>query len=235
MNFSQDTIDIIRNFNQITQTGMRFPKGTHLTVHDSLTNNNNGLTNVTTVAIAELQQALEEEFLVYDPVQFFSALATFDSPFVEIEGQEIIVRDSESVKYGSFRFAMASPDIIGSSISPANFPEDAEDNVQLHLSADAINQLFKAVGVVLAPYIMFKGEGGDLLCRGFDKENPTADQYNMPIGITDQQFEIPVRVESINKLMKGVDYDVTLTQRGIVRFVGDYNGNRLSYYFTASV
>lgn len=234
MKFEQNTIDIIRNLNQITQSGIRFPEGNIISVADGMQQGDR-MKGVTTVCIAELTQEITEELLVFDPVQFFSALSTFENPMIEVEGQTIIVRDEKTKKLGSFKIMMGAREVVGKGVTANEETFEGDDIIKLQLDADAINHLFKAVGIVVAPYIMFIGKDGDLLVRGHDKDNPTADQYNMPIGVTERDFQIPVKVESINKLMKGVDYDVTLTQKGIVRFVGDYKGNKLSYYFTASV
>lgn len=214
--FTPKMIEVIKNYTQITNSGIVFPEGKTVSVQDGGGVGVDRSSGRTIIAVAELENEITTPFSVFDANQFFSAITMFENPVVEVDesGKKILINDKSS-KGGNFRLNIGSPEVVKAP-GKMQFP-DSKDNMQFRLTADAYQRIFKGVAVVQTPEVMIYGQNGELLISAYDKREKQGNTFVLPVGDTDQVFSIVVKIESINKLLKGTDYDVTINPAGILR------------------
>lgn len=231
MNFTETTLSVLQNFNAITLMGIVFD-GDTLIVHNGSGIGSAAQQGKTLVAKAVLTQTFEDGFAISDGVQLFSALKSFNKPELNVEGNTIVITDVNDNRMGEYRLRAASPQVVSK-------PEDittklpTEGLITLEMTAESYTRLFRGLAIVGTPSIIFEGSGGDLLISAYDANNPSANKYTMSVGTTTEEFRIIVDIESIGKLMKGVDYQVSLSRNGFIKFDCDYEGVKMTYLVAA--
>jgi hypothetical protein len=68
------------------------------------------------------------------------------------------------------------------------------------------------------------GNGSTISLKAYDSKNPTADSYSAIIGDTEQTFCAIFKSENLKMLVN--DYEVSLSSKGISRFISD----KLTYW-----
>lgn len=220
--FTQQMIDVVKNFNLISTSGMAFKEGTRLLVQDG-----NKLTGTGTsmVACGILENPIQADFNVADAIQFYSALSGFVTPTVEVLEHQIVI--GEKGNGAKYKLTKASP-LVVKSPDAVDFPEE-DGNIVFTLSPESLNQIIRGVAVVAAPMLAITAYNGELTCAAINPENETADTFVYPVGSSTENCRFILKVENINRLMKNVAYNVTVSPRGLVRFVSD-GPFPLSYY-----
>lgn len=220
MILSRRTVEIIKNFSQISPNGMIWPQGNKLVVEPP--------TSKTMSAIAELDEENEDRFAILDLVQFYSAISVFDKPEVELSSSQIVISDAGQQDRGSFRFNTASEQVI----KPPRGVEFPEENaITFNFDQQMVNRLFKGIGIVAAPNIVIKGDGNNMYAMGYNPENSGMNQFQIPLSTTSKVFSYIFEVDHLNKLIKGMDYVTSITSRGIARF----RGERVTYYVASKM
>jgi hypothetical protein len=220
MILTRRTLEIIKNFSQINPSGMVWPEGDILSIDPPITK--------TMLAVAQLDETNNERFAILDLVQFYSALSSFDKPEVELSGSRIVISDAGQAERGSFKFNTASEHVIKAP-KGINFPD--EDAISFDFDQQMVKRLFQGIGIVQAPKVIIKGEGGTMFAMGYDPDNSGMNQYQIPLSTTTKEFTYIFEVDHLNKLMKGVDYVASISPRGVARFRGD----RLTYYVASKM
>lgn len=215
MILTQRTVEVIKNFAAINPNGMVWPVGNIIRIAPP--------TSKTMLVEATIEEDNADRFVILDLMQFYSALSSFDKPEVELDGVQIRMSDAGQFNHGTFILNTASEQIIKEP-STIKFPE--EDTISFELDQATMSRLFKGIGIIAAPKIAIKGDGSEMYCVGYDPDNSGMNQYKVPLASTSDEFTFIFEIDHVNKLMKGMDYTVSISRRGIARFQGD----RITYY-----
>lgn len=210
-----EMMEVIKNFTQITNSGVVFPVGNQIVVADGGGIGVDRSAGRTIVATATLTNPIEVEFAVDDCIQLYSALAMYEQPEISVdpEIQKIIVTGKGDS--GKFMLNMASPDVVKAP-GQIKFPEDPL-NTTFRLTAAMYQRVFKGIGIVQQPEVIMYGQNGELFIAAYDQRNKQSNTFVISIGDTDATFSVVVKVDSLNKLLKSTDYNVTIAPAGIMR------------------
>ena len=216
MKLSARTIDLLKNFNLISPIGLIFPEGNVISVEPQ--------PHRTMVAVAEIDETIEDRFAINDVTQLCNCIESFNTPQLVLKGTKLIVSDVTNQSQGLFTLNTANESTIKVPRT-IKFPVD-DSNIIFQLTADIYSRIMKGIAVVQSPHIAIIGDGTSLSCSGYNKENSGINQFNIPLGDTNKTIKFIIDVNNFNKLYKHYDYLVTLSQKGIAKFAGD----RLTYY-----
>lgn len=193
MKLTPKTIAILKNFYAISPAIFIQPGSTLKTVAPMFS----------VIASADVDAKFTKKFGLYDVNRFLSSVAMFNDPDLKITSEKVTIADERtSLEY------MCAPE--NSIEKVPDFPE-FPDKIPAHfvLTADDIQKLFKAIGILGLPEILISGDGTTLSVSGIDSDNRINDRYKITLGETDKTFKAIFKVDNINKLFPG-DYDVKL-------------------------
>lgn len=219
MELSKRTVEILHNFNIINPQGLVWPEGNILTHKPEHSGN--------IIAVAELDETNDTRFAVYSVSQLLNCIRSFDTPQVVVDGLKIFISDTKRFELGEFVLNSAAEAVI-KPIPKITFPTSA--NLSFTLSADIYKLLLKAVSIVEAPAIAIVGDGKQIYFTGLDTNNSGKGEFKVPIGDTDQDFRYTFPLDTINKLMAGQDYVVSITHAPTGATISQFKGDRITYY-----
>lgn len=226
---SPEMIEILKNFTQITNAGIVFPQGKTLSVQDGGGIGVDRSSGRTIIAVAQLDQEIDTGFAVYDPLQLYSAISMFEEPTIAVDPDtDKIIVANKGKAAGKFVISAASSEVVKQPGRVA-FPEDS-DNINFRLTSEMYQRIFKGVSIVSSPEIMMYGQEGELYIAAYDQTNKNSDTFIVPIGETPETFDVVIKVDSINKMMKNVDYDITISPKGMMRAVSTNSKIDVCYY-----
>ena len=208
MKLESRTMQILKNFSTINPSLMFKPGSTINTMSP----------NKTVLAKASIKEQIPSSFAIYDLSKFLGVLSLFDQPELQVEEKQMVIAGGQQ----KVRYTFASPDaIVIPSDKEVNMPET---EIQFKLTADDLNKVMKAMGVMQLPEIAINGDSGEMSIQAIDSKNPSADSYRVVLGETQANFRMIFKAESI-KIMQG-DYDVSISSKGI----GHFKGADVEYY-----
>lgn len=213
MKFDQKTITVLKSFSSINHS-ILFTTGNELkTVGPSKS----------IIARAIIDQTFESRFAIYDLAKLLGVLSLFNSPEIEIGGTSMKIKENDrEVEY------------VFADESTINAPSSKELNltdfdVEFILTEEILGDIQKALGVLSAPEIMISGDGKQIRMATFDAKNPGSHTYKIALGATDNTFKFPFNAENWRLIPQ--DYNVSMSKKGIAKFVGDSKVDML-YWIT---
>ena len=197
MKLESRTMQILKNFSTINP-GILFKPGSTL---------NTMSPNKTVLAKASIKEQIPNQFAIYDLSKFLGVLSLFEQPELQVEEKQMVIAGGQQ----KVRYTFASPEAIA-------YPSDKEVNmpeteIQFKLTADDLNKVLKALGVMQLPEIAVVGEGGEMSIQAMDSKNPSANSYRVILRDTDLNFKMVFKAENL-KVIAG-DYDVSISSKGI--------------------
>lgn len=229
MQFSDQTITILRNFSQINE-GILFQAGKD---QSTVSKGKNMFVKAT------VGETIPQEFAIYDLPRFLSTLSLFDAP--ELDFQEKSLRIIEGNRKLSYTYADPSL-IITPPKKSLNVPAPL---LQLTLDAKDLVSLEKAANVLSVPDLVFQvgGSIGDnelesdeVRIVATDLKNDTADHIDLTPEskafdlVKGSKFRIVFKFDTI-KLLPG-DYDVKLSFVKIPIGVFQHKSLPVTYFTT---
>jgi hypothetical protein len=213
MKFSENTINILKNFASINPSILVKPGNVIQTVAIS----NGGI-----FASASVEESFPLQFAIYKLPEFLGILSLFKDPEVEFTKHAIRIRQGN--QYINYTMADASmvvapPD--GKQISLASV------DVEFDITGDSIQRLIKAAAILQLPNICVKGDGEKITITATDVKTPTANEFSLDIGVTDKVFNMVFIVDNIIKLISN-DYNVKISSKGISKF--ENFDNHITYF-----
>jgi hypothetical protein len=203
MNISQQSLTVLKNFSSINPS-IQFKEGNVLKTISP---------NKTILARAVIPDNIERGFAIYDLSRFLGILSVLDKPTVDV-GQSNLSIKSEGRQ---LRYMFADPSVI---VTPPDKELDiGTPDISFDLKQSQLDEVQKALGIMSLPDIVVAGEDGKIILRATDSKNPTADTYDIEVGVTDKSFNVIFKSENM-KMMSG-DYKVSISSRGISHFVGE--------------
>lgn len=203
MNFSDDTLNILKNFSGINPSIMFRPGNTLRTISPQKT----------VMAAATISENIESNAAVYDLSRFLSTVSLFDKPDVDF-GQ-----DKFTIKNGRSRvsYTYASESMI---VTPPEKDIQVPDpEATFNVEWNDIQNVIRAAGVLQLGEIAFKSDGTNVTLCAVDTKNPTADNYSVDVATSDKTFNMVIKVENLKLLP--ADYEVALSSKGMAHFKSD--------------
>jgi len=104
-------------------------------------------------------------------------------------------------------------------------PGDKEINlpavdVSVEVTAEDLQSVLKATGVLGLPEVAFVGENGVCYLKAIDSSNSSANSHKIEVGTTDDTFTLIIKTENLNILPS--NYKVELSSKGISKFTGKH-------------
>ena len=199
MNLSKETINILKNYNTISQniliTEGNFikTKSVQNTIYSSTT----------------LKDTFPIDFGIYDLSEFLGVLTLFANPTLEFNDKFVRISEgSTSIKYFS-----ADRSVISYPKDDIIFPDT---EISFKLDAETFALINKTASVLRVPDVSFVGSDGELKLIVTDKKNSTSNAFEVKIGDIDSEFCINFKVEMLKFISS--DYIVDISAKRISRF-----------------
>jgi hypothetical protein len=193
------TISILKNFASINPSIMFKPGQTLRTMSPQKT----------ILAQAVIKEEMPSEFAIYDLSRFLSVMSLFQQPSLTCHDKYAVISDgSQKVNY-----TFADPTMI---VLPSDKTPKFEADVSFQLSADVLNKVQKAMGVLNMPELAVVGDGNSIMVQAIDSKNPSGDSFAIEVGETEHTFRMIFRAENMKIIQ--ADYDVAISFKGISHF-----------------
>jgi hypothetical protein len=169
-------------------------------------------TNKTVLAKATVPDEFPTMVPIYALNRFLSALSLFQDPDLEFVDNSVRISGNGS----SIVYHYSDPSVIVS--PPEKDIKLPTVDVDCVVTNKALQNVLKAMNVLGLPELAIVGDGSRLMLQAVDTKNPSADNFSVNLGDTDNVFRAVFRAENI-KVIDG-DYQVKISSKGISQFVG---------------
>lgn len=207
MQFSENTINILKNFATINQS-ICFKAGSQIRTRSA---------SKDIYAIADLEETFPIDFSIYELNRLLNVTSLFDKPdFVFEESFVKVGAGRNCVKY----FYSPAAVVAGTVVTQQDYARDIKMpavKAEFDLKQAELVKIMKAAAVIGAPTITIRGKGGVLELVAHDKKNSSSDSFSLDLGATDVEFNADFKIESLK--MIHTDYRVTVTENTISKFV----------------
>jgi hypothetical protein len=201
MQFSDETLAVLKNFSSINPSVMFKPGQTIRTISPQKT----------VMAAASVDETFDTPAAIYDLGRFLSTLSLFTNPDVDFQENKFVIKSGRS----KVNYTYASESMI---ITPPDKDIALEGEVNIQLNWADLQNVIRAAGVLSLSEVAFIGDGNCISLAAVDSKNPTADKYDVVVAenVSTDPFEMLIKVENL-KLMPA-DYEVTLSSKGLAHF-----------------
>ena len=198
MKLSKETVNLIKNFAGIN-SNLLLKQGNKLATIS-------GQKNV--MADATVTETFPD-FAIYDLNEFLGAMSLFEDPELDFQDKYV------SIKQGSMniKFFAADASNLTAPQKAITFPE-AEINFRM--TSSMLDMIKKTSSVLRAADVSIVGDGSKVVAVVGDKKNASGNSFSEPVGDTDKNFKVNLKVENL-KMLPG-DYDVSISSKKISRF-----------------
>jgi len=208
MQFSDDTLSILKNFSGINPS-IKFNTGNVIRTISP---------QKTVMAAATIDENIEDNAAIYDLSRFLSTLSLFDNPEIVFGPDKFTITSGRSrvnYTYASESMIITPPD---KDIQVPN-PE-----ATISVEWNDIQSVIRAAGVLQLGEIAFKCNGTTISMAAVDSKNPTADNYSVDVGEGSTEFNMIIKVENLRLLPD--DYIIALSSKGMAHF----KSNKVQYW-----
>jgi hypothetical protein len=172
----------------------------------------------TLIAIANIEDEIPSEAVIYDLSRFISVLSLHQNPDIEFHDKYFIFTENKrKTKY-------AYADISMVHAAPEKDIKIPSEDVKVSVNWTDLQSVLKAASALQFTEVAFVGGDGKCYLRALDSKNPSADTFGVEIGETNDEFTLIIKTENLKLLPQ--DYEVTLCAKGISKF----RGNDVSYF-----
>jgi hypothetical protein len=200
MKLSKETVGLFKNFSGIN-SNLLLKSGNKLATISAQKN---------VMADATVSETFPD-FGIYDLNEFLGAMSLFEDPELEFEDKFVTIKQGNmSIKY----FA-ADASVLTAPQKSITFPQ-AE--IEFTMTAAMLNMVHRTASVLRATDLSIIGDGETITAVVGDKKNATGNSFSEPVGTTDKNFRVNLKVENL-KMLPG-DYTVSISSKKISRFKG---------------
>lgn len=223
MNFSEETLSIIKNFSAINKS-ILFRQGSIVkTISPSKS----------VFAIANVKETFPEKCAIFELPRFLGALSLFEEPELDFGKESVSIKDANGKKSVTYKYADENV-IIAAPEKDIVLPSR---DTTFNMTASDLQSIIKAAGVLGVRNIVLEAAEGKMklsardVRKESDKDKET-DKFSIDLGDVDEEkkFTIVFNIENIVKLLPK-DYEVTICSKGISEFKSD----DLTYYVALEV
>ena len=202
MKLSQDTITILKNFSTINQSIIFKPGNVIRTISPQKT----------VMASATVPDEFPREAGIYNLSRFLSTLSMYSEPDLTFEDKRVLFKQGKSMSYLTYTDASM---IVAPPQKQIDLPGI---DVSVKMSAENLQNVLKATGILGLPEVAFVGQDGSCYLKAIDSSNPSADSHSIDVGETEDTFSLIIKTENL-QILPG-DYTVELSSKGISKFTG---------------
>jgi hypothetical protein len=202
MKFSNETLNVLKNFSSINPSVLFKPGNTVRTISPQKT----------VMAAATIGETVPTEAAVYDLSRYLATLQLFDEPEVQFGETKFTISSGRS----ELKYTYASPTMI---VSPPDKDITLPDpELSVKLPWKTIDSVIKASGVLALSEIGFVAKDNIVTMSAIDSKNPTADSFDVIVkdDYSGAPFTMIIRTDNM-KLMPA-DYEVSLSSKGMAHF-----------------
>jgi hypothetical protein len=211
MNFSDETLAVLKNFSTINSSVV-FKPGTHIkTISPSKT----------VMAVAKVAETFDRKACIYDINRFIAAANAIDDVVVEFDEKQVYFRgkagQESSISYASENLVIAPPE------KEITLPsEDAKFKVDW----EKINYVISMAGVFGLPEIAFKCEDSTIYMLAVDSKNDMSDTSKVIVATDVESDDFLMTIKKDNFRLMPADYEVVLSSKGMAYF----SSNKVQYW-----
>lgn len=203
MKIDNETVNVLKNFAKVNQS--------------ILINEGNVLKTISTgksiMAKSTVKTAFTKKFAIYNLDQFISLLSTFTDPDLKFEEKYVNIYENNRKS----RFTYADESTVTK--APEKDIVLPTSDVVFKLNEKELRLVEKDAGILSLPDIAVVGDGKTISLVATDSKDPTSNGSEVQIGETDKVFRAVFKSENL-RIAPG-DYEVTISSKGISRFVSD--------------
>ena len=213
MRLAKETVDFLKNFSSINSQIM-VRKGKVLRTISP---------QKTIMAQAELEDELPVDFAIYELSQFISALSLFQDADIDFHERFL---DINGANGSNLRYVYASPENI---ITPPNKEiRLPSKDVTAQVTQSNLASVIKAAAVLSLAEVSIFSDGKSVSLVAGDTRNKSSNAFRVPLDHhpVSSAFTMTFKTENLVKLMSSVDYELTLSSKGLSHFKSD----RIQYW-----
>lgn len=203
MKFSERTLTVLKSFSTINKSILMRAGNTLKTITPEKT----------LVAIANIPDEIPSDACIYDLSRFLSIVSLYEDPDVAFHDKYFVI--SEGRRKTKYVFA---------DVSMIHSPPDKDikipsRDIEIDVTWNDLQSVLKAASVLQFDEIALVSEDNKCYLRAVDSSNPTADNFGVEIGDTQDDFMVIFKTDNL-KLIPG-DYHITICSKGISEFKGE--------------
>jgi hypothetical protein len=204
MHIDVDTLNILKNFSKINPSIVVQEGNVLKTISPTKT----------IMAKAKTKTEFPKRFAIYELDRFLANLSTFENPDLDFKERHVDLIDVDN-RY-KLKYVYADENTVTK--APDKEITLPTVDVTFVLKDDDLKAVEKSAGINGLPEIVIAGDGSKVYIQAADTKNPYGTMLSVEIGDTDKNFRAIFKAENI-KIIPG-DYDVSISSKGISRFVG---------------
>lgn len=208
LKLSTDTVQVLKNFNQINSM-IYFRKGNTISTISP---------TKTVFAKYDCPENFKSEFGIYRLDKLLSVLSFFAEPEVVISDKNLVIKDSNS----SAKIAFADPSVL---VYPQKDKIDLPTvDAEFDVSQDELSDVIKAASIMELPFVAFESDGAKIYLKALDYKNPNGDVYTIELAENEDHDTgdgFTALFNITNLKMIPADYHVQISAKGIAQFSND--------------
>jgi hypothetical protein len=211
MKLSENTLSVLKNFSSIN-SGIVLQKGN---VQKTISPEKSILVE------AEIEDALPEQFGIYDLNQFLGNVSTLKNPELTFSENSVLMDDGDI----TFNYYSCSPNLI---VSPPDKELKLKQvDVSFNLTNANLSKLLRLAAMNNLTHLSVVGKNGEIRLQTHEKANDTSNYASFKLNdYTGEDFSASFKVENI-KLIPG-DYDVEMQLGAFAKFVS--KNSKIKYF-----
>jgi hypothetical protein len=198
MKLSKETLTLFKNFASIN-SNLLLKSGNKLATISAQKN---------VMADATVTETFPD-FGIYDLNEFLGAMSLFDDPELDFADTYVTIQQGSM----SIKFFAADASVLTAPTKSITFPDV---DVSFSMTAAVLSMLNKTASVLRASDVSIIGDGTTITAVVGDKKNATGNSFSEPVGTTDKNFRVNLKVENL-KMLPG-EYEVSISSKKISRF-----------------
>lgn len=201
MKLSENTLSVLKNFSAIN-SGLVLQKGN---IQKTISPEKSILVE------AELEDAIPEQFGIYDLNQFLGNVTTLGNPDLAFSENAVMMNDGDI----AFNYYSCSPNLIVS--PPDKELKLKQTDVSFTLTNAILSKLLKLASMNNLTHLSVVGKNGEIRLQTHEKANDTSNHASFKLNdYNGEDFTASFKVENI-KLIAG-DYDVEIQLGAFAKF-----------------
>jgi hypothetical protein len=211
MKLSENTLSVLKNFSSIN-SGIVLQKGN---VQKTISPEKSILVE------AEIEDALPEQFGIYDLNQFLGNVSTLNNPDLTFSENSVLMNDGDI----TFNYYSCSVNLI---VSPPDKELKLKQvDVSFTLTNANLSKLLRLAAMNNLTHLSVVGKNGEIRLQTHEKANDTSNYASFKLNdYTGEDFTASFKVENI-KLIPG-DYDVEIQLGAFAKFVS--KSGKIKYF-----
>ncbi len=216
MKMTKTTIDVLKNFATINQ-GLVFLPGTiqkTINVARSI------------FVQAQIEDEIPTSFAIYDLNEFLGTLSLMKEPDITFQKDKLLFTESKNEIESETEFYHSSPNVVVSPDPNKSIKLQSEE-AHFTLTKDLLDRIYKHAAVMKLKDIQISKKGIQI----FNKNN-VGNRFSIkcPIDCVSDYNPSTMKIENL-KFMP-FDYQVTISEKGIAKFVSQQPTFNIEYFIT---